>query len=109
MAGLLNVSSTLQCPHGGTVSIITSNTRVKGGGDYLARSTDTFVIAGCPFVLGLVPHPCVQVKWVQPAARSKAVSAATLTEQSVGLCVAADQAAQGTVLVIATQPHVAGL
>ena len=109
MAGLLNETSTLQCPHGGTVSIVTSNTRVKGGGDYLARSTDTFIIAGCPFILGLVPHPCVQIQWVQPAARSQVSSDFTLTEESVGLCLADDAAVQGTVLIMFTQPQVAGL
>ena len=90
------------------MTIITSNTRVKAGGDFVVRSSDTFVIAGCPFVLGLVPHPCVQVQWVQPAARSQAGGDFTLTEESVGLCVAADQAVQGTVLIMFTQPQVAG-
>ena len=32
----------------------------------------------------------------------------TLTEESVGLCVAVDQAVQGTVLIVFTQPQVAG-
>jgi hypothetical protein len=96
------------CPHGGTVTAITSNTRVSAGGDFVLRSSDTFIIAGCPFILGLVPHPCVQVQWVQPAARSQAVGDFTLTEESVGLCVAPDQAVQGTVLIMFTQPQVAG-
>jgi hypothetical protein len=108
MAGLLNSSSTLMCPHGGTVTIVTSNTRVQGGGDYLVLATDTFTITGCPFVLGLVPHPCVLVQWVQPAVRNQALGAFALTEESVGLCVAADQAVQGTVLIVATQPQVSG-
>ena len=108
MAGLLNSSSLLMCPHGGTVTIVTSNGRVMAGGDFAVRSSDTFIVAGCPFILGLVPHPCVQVRWVQPAARSQALGDFTLTEESVGLCVAADQAVQGTVLIQFTQPQVAG-
>jgi hypothetical protein len=96
------------CPHGGTVSIVTSNARVSAGGDFLVRASDTFLIAGCPFVLGIVPHPCMQVQWVQPAARSQALSDFTLTEASVGLCVAADQAVQGPVQIVSTQPQVAG-
>ncbi len=59
------------------------------GGDFLVRSSDTFLIAGCPFVVGIVPHPCVQVQWVQPAARSQVIGDFTLTEESVGLCIAA--------------------
>jgi hypothetical protein len=108
MAGLLNASSMLMCPHGGTVTIITSNTQVMAGGDYVVRSSDTFIIAGCPFILGLLPQPCVQVQWVQPAARSQVLDDFTLTEDSVGLCIADDGAVQGTILITFTQPQVAG-
>jgi hypothetical protein len=108
MAGLLNSSSVMMCPHGGTVSAVTANTRVKVAGDFVLRASDTFLIAGCPFILGLVPHPCVQVQWVQPAAQSQVLNDFTLTEDSVGLCVAADQAVQGTVQIVFTQPKVTG-
>jgi len=108
MAGLLNVSSVLMCPHGGTVSIITANAQVSVGGDFAVRSSDTFLIAGCPFVVGNVPQPCVQVQWVQSAMHSQVLGDFTLTEESVGLCVGADQTAQGTVLINSTQPQVAG-
>jgi hypothetical protein len=109
MAGLLTTSSMMMCPHGGQVQAITTNTRTKAGGDFALRQSDTFIIAACPFILGLVPHPCVQVQWVQPALQSQAVGDFTLTEASVGLCVAADQAVQGTVLIMFTQPQVSGL
>jgi hypothetical protein len=109
MANLLNASSLMMCPHGGTVNVISANTKTKAGGDYMLRSSDTFTIAGCAFMLGNTPHPCVQVKWVQPALKSKALGDFTLTAQSVGLCVAADQAVQGTVLINFTQPKVRGL
>jgi hypothetical protein len=108
MAGLLNSSSILMCPHGGMVQAITSNTRVKGGGDFLLRQSDTFLVSGCPFVLGLLYHPCVQVQWVQADQQSQVMSDFTLSEESVGMCVAADQAVQGTVLISFTQPQVAG-
>lgn len=108
MAGLLNISSVMMCPHGGMVSAITTNTRVQATGDFVLRSSDTFLIAGCPFVIGIVPHPCVQVQWVQPALRSQVISDFTLTEESVGLCVAPDMAVQGTVLILFTQPQVSG-
>jgi len=108
MPGLLNSSSVMMCPHGGTVSAITSNSQVKAGGDFALRQSDTFLVAGCPFLISLVPHPCVQVNWVQPAARSKVAGDFTLTEASVGLCVAADQAVQGPVQIVFTQPRVIG-
>jgi hypothetical protein len=109
MPALLNTESVLMCPHGGTVQIVTSNTRVQIGGSFAVCSTDTFIIAGCPFFLGLVPHPCVEIQWIVPAERSEVVSNFTLTEESVGLCLAPDQAPQGSVLVVTTQPQVSGL
>jgi hypothetical protein len=109
MPGLLNTESVLMCPHGGTVQIVTTNTRVQAGGSFAVLSSDTFIIAGCPFILGLVPHPCVQVQWLQPAERSQVGGEFTLTEASVGLCIAPDQAPQGAVLIVTTQPQVSGL
>ena len=108
MPGLLNMSSVMMCPHGGQVQAITANAKVQAAGDFVLRMSDTFLIAGCPFNVASAPHPCVQVQWVQPAARSQVSGDYTLTEASVGLCVAADQAAQGPVSVVVTQPRVAG-
>ena len=108
MARLLTTATTMMCPHGGQVTVVTINTRGKAAGAYILRSTDTFIIAGCPLTLGPVYHPCVKVNWVKPAAQSKAVGPFTLTEESVGLCVAADQAVQGSVQVTFTQSKVSG-
>jgi hypothetical protein len=108
MPGLLNSSSVLMCPHGGVVQATTSNTRTKAAGDFVLRSSDTFVISGCPFILGLIPHPCVQVQWIVPAELSQVVGDFTLTEASVGLCIAPDMTPQGAVLVAFTQPNVSG-
>ncbi len=99
----------MMCPNGGTVNAITSNTRAKAGGDFILRGSDTFLIAGCPFMLGPTPHPCIQVQWVQTALKSMVMSNATLTDESVGLCVAADQAVQGTVQIVSTQAKVSGI
>ncbi len=108
MANLLNSSSIMMCPHGGIVSVVTSNTQVMAAGDPVIRASDTYLVAGCSFVIGVVPHPCTQVQWVQPNMSSQAVSDFTLSEESVGLCVAADMAVQGTVLISFTQPSVSG-
>lgn len=109
MAALLNTSSIMMCPHGGTVSIVTTNTQVKGGGDFLIGATDTYLIAGCAFVIGIVPNPCMQVQWVQPDTESQISGDFTLSEESVGLCVAADMAVQGAVLINFTQEQVSGV
>jgi len=108
MGKLLNASTTMMCPHGGTVNIITSNSKTKAGGDFVVCSSDTFLIAGCPFMIGPTPHPCMQVQWVQTALKSKVMSDPPLADDSVGLCVAADQATQGTVQIVVTQSQVSG-
>ncbi len=109
MPHLLTPSSSMMCPHGGTVSAVSANSRAKAGGDFILRSSDTFTIAGCPLNISGAPHPCVQVKWVVSDQRSKAMSDFTLNESSVGLCVAGDQAPQGTVLINSTQTKVSGI
>jgi hypothetical protein len=107
-AHLLTRASVLMCPHGGTVQITTSNTRAKAGGDFIARMSDTYTIAGCPLNIAGAPHPCVRVQWLTSAVRSQVVSDPPLTESSVGLCLAGDQAPQGTVLIQTTQARVSG-
>jgi hypothetical protein len=109
MPSLLNTASVMICPHGGTVQPVSGDTRVSVGGANALRPSDTFSIIGCTFPPSGPPHPCVQVNWVVSAQRSKALGDFTLTESSVGLCVAADQAVQGTVLILGTQPRVSGV
>jgi hypothetical protein len=108
MGNLLNTSSVMMCPHGGTVMATSSNTRAKAGGDFILRPSDTYTIAGCTLNISGAPHPCVRVQWVVNALRSKAAGDFTLTTDSVGLCLAGDQAPQGTVLINFTQPRVSG-
>jgi len=105
----LNVNSTLMCPHGGTVQVITANTRVKGGGFFAALATDTFTISGCPYQIPAVvpiPSPCILVQWIVPDARNRANGNFTLSQSSTGLCMSATGIPQGTVMVVNTQSQV---
>lgn len=104
----LTTTSSLMCPHGGHVTLSTSNLRVKADGMYVMRSTDQFTISGCSYKLGQVPHPCVRVKWDVHAERHKSSGDPSLTTESVGICVAADEGAQGTVEISSTQRRGAG-
>jgi hypothetical protein len=108
MGAYLTAQSTLMCPHGGIVSPIPANPSITLGGSPVVVSTDTFPIGGCTFNV-VVPHPCVLVQWIATAERGAASGAQFLTTDSVGLCVAADGAVQGTVLIQATQTQVSGL
>ncbi|HEY2858172.1 MAG TPA: hypothetical protein VGJ21_07130 [Terracidiphilus sp.] len=107
MPALLTTASTMMCPHGGTVTAVPGQSQATAGAPIL-RMSDTCTIAGCAFVIGVVPSPCVTVQWVQAATRVQAGDFA-LNEASVGLCLAATQAPQGSVLIQNTQPSVSGL
>ena len=107
MPALLTTASTLMCPHGGAVMASPGATRAKADA-VLVRGSDSFSITGCPFVIGGSPHPCVTVNWVVTASRVKHGGDFVLTDASVGLCVAPDQAPQGCVVVAVTQPRVKG-
>jgi hypothetical protein len=60
-------------------------------------------------MIGPVPSPCVSVTWVQTATRVQHAGDLVLNEASVGLCMAATQAPQGTVIIAATQALASGL
>jgi hypothetical protein len=109
MSGIVTTASVMMCPHGGTVQASPSSTSVQAGGSPVLTASDVFVIAGCAFVIGAVPSPCVSVQWVQPALQSSRSGNPTLTQASVGLCLAATQAPQGPVMIVNTQPNVTGL
>lgn len=110
MATALTVSSKLQCPHGGTVSIASGNTQAQADGAALALASDTFSIAGCPFQIpvgpGTKPSPCVKVQWLVTDLRCQVNGQATLSSASVGLCLSAEQLPQGPVTISSTQAKV---
>jgi hypothetical protein len=109
MGDYLTSSSTLMCPHGGTVRTVPANAHVTLGGAQIVLATDTFPIGGCAFNISGAPHPCVQVQWIVSALRATAAGGQPLTTDSVGLCLAADSAPQGPVLIQTTQAQVSGL
>jgi hypothetical protein len=102
----LITTATLQCPHGGAVQIVSSNTRVKADSTPMATSADTFIVAGCPFVVGTAPSPCLSVKWIVTDTRVKVGGSQTLSTASQGLCLNAAQAPQGPVTIASTQAKV---
>ena len=107
MGQYLTKSSTLMCPHGGTVMPIPANAKVSLG-DPIVLATDSFPIGGCAFT-PVALHPCVQVQWILTALRATADGAAPLSTDSIGMCVAADGAIQGPVIIQSTQAQVSGL
>jgi hypothetical protein len=105
MPRALTTASSLVCPHGGTVIGIPTAPKVTLAGAPVLTAGDSFQIIGCPFVLpGGKPSPCLVIEWVLTDLKTQAGDQATLSEASVGLCMADTGAPQGTVIVAATQP-----
>jgi hypothetical protein len=100
----LTIASSLVCPHGGTVHILTTNSRVRVLGAPMATSGDQFVVVGCAFTLpGPTPSPCLAVEWASVDKLSRVGAGATVSASSVGLCKAGSGAVQGGAAVAATQ------
>lgn len=107
MAGpALTTAATLMCPHGGSVTATASSPRVSAGAPVLT-STDTFVVAGCPFTTPATgPSPCVRVSWIVSDTRVSRGGAPTLSVGSVGLCLSGASVPQGPVVIVSTQARV---
>lgn len=107
---VFHVGAQAICPHAGTVSTITSNTRVMVSGQPVATLADNYVVAGCPFQVpipaGTKPQPCVKVQWLVPATRVMVNGQPIILQTSTGLCLSVEQIPQGPPTVVATQPRV---
>lgn len=110
MSQTITNTTTLQCPHGGTVQIQTANTKAKAEGGYVATVADTFVVSGCTFQLPgapPIPSPCVKVQWLVSDIQVSAISNRVVSgTNSVGLCLAASGLPQGKVLESQNQTKV---
>ena len=67
---------------------------------------DVATIAGCPFNIAGAPSPCLRVQWQMPATRVTIESSPVLLSSSVGLCMNAGGAPQGTAIVTGFQTRV---
>ena len=105
---IFHVGATAICPHGGQVQTISSNARVLVGGMPAATFADTYLVAGCVFVVGPKPQPCVRVQWLVPAVRVMVMGQPVILQTSTGLCLSAEQIPQGPPAVLVTQPRVVG-
>lgn len=114
MSGFLfHVGASAMCPHGGPVSVVSSNARVRVGGQPVALASDLYTVGGCPFQIptpgGPKPQPCVTVQWLVPASRVRVGGQPVVLQTSTGICQSAEQIPQGPPNVIATQVRVQGI
>jgi hypothetical protein len=81
------VTSTLTCPHGGSVSLTTSNVALECGDGFALVESDVHFVVGCTFIPpGSKPSLCVKVTWSGGSASLDADGVAVLTRASVGHC-----------------------
>jgi len=76
------------------------------GGQPALLASDTFLVVGCPFIVALVPSPCITVTWTAPATQVQVNGQPPLLQTSVGLCNSALGAPQGMALVTGAQTKV---
>ncbi len=105
---LLDSGATITCPHAGQASVSPRATRVTLGGKPPLLVDDVMTISGCSFNVSGSPMPCMSVRWQMPALRVTVESSSVLLSSSVGLCMNAASAPQGTALVTGFQTRVQG-
>jgi uncharacterized Zn-binding protein involved in type VI secretion len=104
---IFHVGGSAICPHGGQVTVISSNARVLVGGMPAATLADVYVVAGCAFTVPPgKPQPCLKVQWLVPATRVMVNGQPVILQTSTGLCQSPEQIPQGPPTIVATQPRV---
>lgn len=107
---LYQVGAVATCPHGGQVMAASKDVQVFACGPAVTLATDQFLIVGCTFAPGGMPQPCVKVQWMGPfTARCTFMGSPAVTALTQGMCLAANGATNGPVVVGATQPRVVAL
>jgi hypothetical protein len=101
---LLHSGATVLCTHAGQAQPTSPNPRVKVSGQPVVTQAAPYTVAGCPFVAGVVPSPCVTATWITAAVRVRAGGLPVLLQDSQAIC-----APNGTPLnIVVTQVGVKG-
>jgi len=102
---LLHVGATVMCAHAGQATPTTVNPRVTVMGQPIVMQPAPYAIAGCPFMTGTNPLPCVTAQWTTAATRITSNGMPVLLLDSQAIC-----APNGTPLLITvTQTRVTGI
>jgi len=97
---VLTTASTVQCPHGGQASLSTANSKASTMAGKILLESDIHTIAGCAFMIGTKPSPCLRIEWKAGAVKVKVNQTAVLVESSVGLCYSPEGAPQGPATIV---------
>ena len=103
---VLHTGATVTCPHGAPLSIVGSS-RLMVSGTPAAVLIDQGTVAGCPFMVGTKPQPCLTTKWLAGATRVVASGQPLLIGPAPAATVlSADQIPAGPPIVTAGQTRV---
>jgi hypothetical protein len=100
---ILTTMAQIKCMHGGTVILLTSNTKLTVDNAPALLESDVHPVAGCPFTIGPKYSPCIRVEWTAGAALLKSNGTKVLVRSSVGKCISAEGATQGIAIIASTQ------
>jgi hypothetical protein len=100
---VLTTLGTVMCPHGGQVTLNTSQSDVEAEGGKVILVSDEHSIAGCAFQIpvgaGTKPQPCVKLRWQVGAMMATVNGTAVVNQASVGLCYSAEEIPQGPAII----------
>jgi hypothetical protein len=105
---ILTTASTVMCPHGGMAQLVTTNTDALIDAAPALLLTDVHPIVGCTFT-PVAYSPCVSIRWLTAATQTSIRGVPVLLQNSVGLCLNAAQAPQGTAIVAQVQQKAKGI
>lgn len=108
MGFLLNVGSSIMCPHGGTALAIAVSHRVLVERSPAITLADSLIVVGCPFYNGAF-SPCIMVKWLVPSRRVFVEGRPAILHDSTGICQNAEGIPQGPPIIVITQNRVKGV
>ncbi|MGE3154225.1 MAG: hypothetical protein AB7G48_14385 [Nitrospiraceae bacterium] len=102
---LVHLGATVLCAHGGQAMPTSPNPRVLVSGQPVATQPTPYSIAGCPFVTGTTPTPCLTGQWLTASTRLLVGGVPVVLFDSQAMC-----APNGTPLMItSTQTRVTGM
>ena len=87
MGTILHAGATVMCMHGGQATPTAPNPRVTVSGQPVATQTAPWTVAGCPFMTGTNPMPCVTAQFTTASLRVTVGGAPLLLSDSQAMCV----------------------
>ncbi len=104
---ILTTGSTVLCPHGGSATLTTANSKVMADNMPALLESDVHAVAGCPFQIpigtGTKPSPCIRIEWSLGAVQLQVNGVGVLLQSSIGKCYSPESAIQGVANIVSTQ------